>query len=345
MKNKLSFKSRILSLFFVAIACQQGLAQDIHFSQYLASPLDVNPALAGQFDGCFRLGGIYRSQWASVMGDDAFKTTSASFDAGILKEQLKGSFVGVGAHFFQDGAGTVRFNTTSVGGAVSYCQVLNAKRPTTISGGLSFNQYTRSIYFNKLSLEDPTEAVGISGGSSFIDIGAGLFYYMQPYEKMSYNVGLSFFHVNRPDQSFYIKSDRLASKINFHASSDIKLSDVFKIYPGGMISWEGGARQVVLYELNRLAVSDNLKAQAAIFFGVGTRITRPGADAAIFYFRYELYKLSIGLSYDVNISGLRRFSKYEGGPELALTYVIPCAKSNANNWQLKNRTKTYCPKF
>ncbi|MEK7227019.1 MAG: type IX secretion system membrane protein PorP/SprF, partial [Bacteroidota bacterium] len=41
-------------------------AQDIHFSQFLSSPMNLNPALAGQFDGDHRFVMNHRNQWSSV---------------------------------------------------------------------------------------------------------------------------------------------------------------------------------------------------------------------------------------------------------------------------------------
>ena len=42
-------------------------SQDLHFSQFMNSPLLINPANTGFIpDGDFRLGANYRNQWASV---------------------------------------------------------------------------------------------------------------------------------------------------------------------------------------------------------------------------------------------------------------------------------------
>ena len=41
-------------------------SQDIHFSMYPLSPLNINPALTGNFIGDFRANSIHRSQWSAV---------------------------------------------------------------------------------------------------------------------------------------------------------------------------------------------------------------------------------------------------------------------------------------
>ena len=51
-------------------------AQDPHFSQFFASPLTLNPAFTGKFDGVWRLAANHRDQWPSI--PKAYVTTSAS---------------------------------------------------------------------------------------------------------------------------------------------------------------------------------------------------------------------------------------------------------------------------
>ena len=61
-------------------------AQDVHFTQFNASPMLVNPALTGAFGGEWRASAIYRDQWRSVVGGAAFKTIAASFDMPIIRD-------------------------------------------------------------------------------------------------------------------------------------------------------------------------------------------------------------------------------------------------------------------
>ena len=63
-----------------------SLAQDPNFSQFFASPLTLNPALTGKFDGTFRLAGNYRNQWPSI--NNAFVTKTASADFHLLTDNL-----------------------------------------------------------------------------------------------------------------------------------------------------------------------------------------------------------------------------------------------------------------
>jgi len=57
-------------------------AQDIHWTMFDMSPLTLNPAFTGAYEGTFRVGGIYRSQWNSFT--TGFETPSVYVDAPIL---------------------------------------------------------------------------------------------------------------------------------------------------------------------------------------------------------------------------------------------------------------------
>src|SRR6201992_3436683 len=61
-------------------------AQDPGFSQFFASPLTLNPALTGKFNGVLRVAGNYRNQWPSI--NNAFITSTVSVDAPILTNKL-----------------------------------------------------------------------------------------------------------------------------------------------------------------------------------------------------------------------------------------------------------------
>ncbi|HXP51312.1 MAG TPA: type IX secretion system membrane protein PorP/SprF, partial [Bacteroidia bacterium] len=58
-----------------------SFGQDVHFSQFYESPLTLNPALCGVFNGQIFAEVNYRSQWTSVMGGGAgFNTMAATVE-------------------------------------------------------------------------------------------------------------------------------------------------------------------------------------------------------------------------------------------------------------------------
>src|ERR1700748_2299843 len=86
-------------------------AQDPHFSQFFASPLTLNPALTGKFDGDVRIAGNYRNQWPTI--NRAFTTGTVSADFHIMKNKISEVDtwgVGIMALTDQSAAGAVKFN-------------------------------------------------------------------------------------------------------------------------------------------------------------------------------------------------------------------------------------------
>ena len=64
---------------------KDAFAQDLHFSQFMNSPLLTNPANTGFIpDGDFRLGANYRNQWASVTAFP-YKTMSVFGDVQTME--------------------------------------------------------------------------------------------------------------------------------------------------------------------------------------------------------------------------------------------------------------------
>src|SRR5678810_1107516 len=70
-----------ITLFFLMIAANV-LAQDPHFSQFFSSPLTLNPAFTGKFNGQVRAAANYRNQWPTI--NRAYETGTASVDFPIL---------------------------------------------------------------------------------------------------------------------------------------------------------------------------------------------------------------------------------------------------------------------
>src|SRR5436189_2259979 len=86
---------KLLVCICALLASQLLKAQDPHFSQFFASPLTLNPAFTGKFDGQWRVAAIHRDQWPSI--PKAYVTTAASFDFGILKNKIpEGDIFGIG---------------------------------------------------------------------------------------------------------------------------------------------------------------------------------------------------------------------------------------------------------
>jgi type IX secretion system PorP/SprF family membrane protein len=323
---------------------QKSKAQDVHFSQHYLSPLNINPALVGQFDGCIRFNTSYRSQWSSVIGSSAFKTTSFSADAQLLKEPLNGNFIGAGINFYSDKAGDLAYGTQIIGFNLGYCQVLNRKKPLTLAAGFHISDWSKKIDISNAKLDNINDIPNLTTNVSFLDFGTGLFLYHQPLKWLNYNVGFSILHLNSVNQTFVRKVDDLGKKIQFHGSAYIQVSDAFTLIPNYVLISQQGTKQLHTSVLAKVLLDDNGRRETAIYFGLGTRFSKPAIDATTLYFRLDFYHFAAGLSYDFNVSQLRFVSHNLGGPEFALQYLIRCPKSKATTYYGRGK-KMFCPKF
>lgn len=197
MKNLLLFKlifSIILSMFWM----QNGLTQDLIYSQFYNAPGYLNPALNGQFNGDLRMNLIYRSQWTKVPGALNNYTFSADY-------QVPDFGGGIGVIINKSSEGTAYLSKLNMAGVYSYSVVINEN---TLSFGVQGGVTNRRIDYDQLVFPDQINAGGIiSGGGTgasypinnnkyFFDAAAGI-----NYVSGNLMVGISGQHLNRPNES------------------------------------------------------------------------------------------------------------------------------------------------
>ena len=106
----------ILNLAIVSVSFFNSQAQDFHFSQFYASPLTLNPALTGKFNGHMRLSSVYRAQWSNVNTTSyLYQTPSFSADFNLFKNKI-----GLGVVLLNDQTNNKTFNTLEGGLSASY---------------------------------------------------------------------------------------------------------------------------------------------------------------------------------------------------------------------------------
>src|SRR6478672_2220111 len=99
-------------------------AQDLHFSQFMNSPLLTNPANTGFIpDGDYRLVVNFRNQWSSIM-TVPYKTMSAFGDAQIMKDRFENGWIGLGGVILKDVAGSGNLTSTKIYGSIAYHQMM-----------------------------------------------------------------------------------------------------------------------------------------------------------------------------------------------------------------------------
>ncbi|MCK5856303.1 MAG: PorP/SprF family type IX secretion system membrane protein [Bacteroidales bacterium] len=319
-------------------------AQDIHFSQYLNSPLNLNPALSGFSDAKYRFILNHRSQWASVTVP--YKTYSAAVDMQLWKRKRQRDIFGLGLVFNNDEAGDSHFGTTQGAISFSYIKALNRRNRNLLSFGAQLFFSQRSIDYTHLyfpnqwngNAHDPNIQNGeyfSQSNFTYFDISAGVHWFSIANSNLNFNTGVSVWHINQPAQSLMNDTKvNLAIKILAYSEVQIDLDGNNALFPSIYFAQQGPFSELTLGLRYKYIVHPNSHNFTAINFGLFGR----NADALILQFGLDYKKFKIMGSYDFNLSGLRSASNYLGGYEISIIFSI-------DKHKVRKTTSMPCPIF
>lgn len=332
-------KNFIVSIITTALF-SATLAQDVHYSMPHMMPLYLNPAMTGFFDGTVRFGAIYRNQWfyqpygASGAG---YQTIGGFADVSLLKEKLKGDYLGIGVSVNYDKAGTVNLTNTNAILNLAYSKSFGRRTKHSIALGLQGELAMRSFGNINGTFSD---GIVESFGKQIMnfDAGAGLRYHVVVGDKYNLYAGFAYSHILSPNLSFLNATDKLGSKMTGSFGAQISINDKFNVAPA----------IVGTYQKSSLFVLPGVSAQYLFHlqnfddnrfsFGCNFRFSRPVPDAVIPTVKLDIYNISLALAYDITVSEFMRANKSVGAIEVGLQYIIKPAKHS----RLDN---TSCPKF
>lgn len=338
-------------LFIIIFLAQvfQVNAQDMHFSQYWGSPLNLNPSLTGVFDGNIRLNAIYRNQW---FANSSFSTYSGSVDASLFKDKLNGNILGIGANFYQDVQGEGTFQNTGVGISLSYNQRISSQKsahyiglgfqPSFINKQINLNNLVYGNLFEINNNTDPIDAFGYDN-NMVINFNAGISYFANFDNKHNLGFGFAVANIGEPNISFGTSADDiLYRRFTANASGKIMLNNnVVSILPTTLFHKQGPHQQINFGSYVGFLVNEqkNLSLYVGAMYRMsGYEEAGFGSDAFIGGFRLEYQSLDFGFAYDITTSDLRQAATFMGGPELYVIYTIGTSPRGY-------RDKLNCPKF
>lgn len=327
-------------------------AQDMHFSQFNETPALVNPALTGSGD--LRASLNYRKQWKKVT--TPFNTFGVSFETRTHTKKKKSeagdfgsrandkpkSFLGAGLSVFRDNAGDGKLSLTQINfsgaafvptGEKSYFSIgLQSGYGRRRVNGADFifpNQYAEGGY-------DP----GIESGEGFagtrfgyLDLGAGAQWMynnkdrgLSDRSEFKMHVGAAVYHLNSPRQKFINEGvESLPARLVVHADVLFSVPKTRLVaVPSLLFQRQGSNMEVVAGSLVKYKLNDNstkytnYAKQTNLCAGIYYRTF----DAVILQGLLEWQEqFAIGLSYDLNVSGLRPASRMRGATEIVLRYA------------------------
>ncbi len=332
LKTKLYL--RFLSTLFLLMTVKWLSAQDIHFSQYYNSPLTTNPALTGVSGGDIRFGGLYRSQWNSA--NSPFRTAQVGADKKFYTMAHTKWWFSGGINVFYDRAGDANIENTNVQLSGSFTRMLDRQNFMTIGVGVGFGQ--RNFDFGNLTFDDqwdgavfdPSRAINESFDDTnlmYPDFGAGFNWRGQGNkfmgkERTKIDLGAAAYHLNRPNQSFN-KSDksRLPVRMSVYLLPIFQLNKDGDLVGHATYQMQGKYREALAGAGYRYHISTKRAKEIAVQLGFSFRFNAIG-DAFIPAAELHYRQLMVGLSWDVNVSDFSAATNRNGGPEIAIRYII-----------------------
>ncbi|MEM9888393.1 MAG: PorP/SprF family type IX secretion system membrane protein [Bacteroidota bacterium] len=216
--------ANLLITTFLLLAFVAGKAQDIHFSQFGNSPLNLNPALTGIFEGDRRFVANLRGQWNDTPDPSplTYRTLSLAYDMSFPNQNYQKRFFSAGILLNYDMAGDSKLTTFNLGLTGSYTVRVSKEFYLSAGGMLAYNN--RSFDFSDLQFDqqydketsqfDPNAANGESFSSNpsvnMFDVSGGLnLHYRHPQRsrRIFGDVGVGFMHFNEPEQAFLSDDD------------------------------------------------------------------------------------------------------------------------------------------
>ncbi len=324
-------------------------AQDLHFSQFFETQMIRNPALTGVFIGDVRTNTGYRSQWNSIT--KAYKTAFAS---GEVKYKVgKGhDYLALGVYALTDWSGSIQLTTTQAMPSINYFKSLSNTKPMYLSVGFALGLFQRTFDVSKITTNNqyignqyvPSASIGENLSNTSIykfDASTGIAFNTQlgASEINNLYVAVAYHHFNKPNISFYSdNSIVLAPKLAFNAGYKFAIGALHYVTMQAETSKQDVYNETILgatysHNLTPFADDQSLFLHSGLMFRYG--------DAIIPVIKIDVRKITIGISYDVNISSLRRVTGGRGGVECTFSYRGWYKSSRVS----KEERQLFCPKF
>jgi type IX secretion system PorP/SprF family membrane protein len=339
---------RYITIVLIACSlCRESLAQDLHFSQFMNSPLLTNPANTGFIpDGDYRLGVNYRNQWSSIMSIP-YKTMSVFGDVQTMSNEDNTGWLGVGGVILRDVAGSGNLTSTKIYGSIAYHQMINAG--SLVSLGFNVGWVNKRIDVTNLKFPDqfdghffdsklPTSVVLSKTNINYIDLQVGANYAYFPDDRTYFNAGFSTMHINRARESFFDTDaagvdNKISLRHNAFINGSYKLNDQWIINPNVYFSYQAKSWELV----GGVNAHYNLS-------GDGEKILIGGLyyrhqDAVIPMIGLGVKDYTFTFTYDATMSTLKNYNNTRGAFEFSLVKQGMFDRYNGN------RKQSMCPSF
>ncbi len=305
---------------FVLLILRGGtlFAQDPMFSQFYASPLQLNPALTGSAEAPF-IALNYRSQFPSFQDGAAYSTFAASYD-----QHLSGLNSGIGLSLMADDAGQGILRKIYASLHYSYKVTINDDLAARI--GVEAGIIQNRVDWDKLIFPDQLDplngAFNLDGSKRFtaeiqpnsltntlFDLSTGVVFYGS-----KFFAGVSAKHLATPNEGFLNVNDNLRVGLpirwSLHGGYEITLTKPTRFKQGSFLT------PTIMY----VKQGDFGQIMAGAYGGFGAIVagfyyrhanTNPGDVISVIGFKHEYFKVSYSYDFSVGSLGGRTGGSHE----------------------------------
>lgn len=302
-------------------------AQDTHFSMFYKSPVMLNPANTGNFDGKWRAVTNYRKQGDFVY--NPYSTNVLTIDAPVFIWNKTG---GLGITAVNDRTDDNTLNTSSI--QVTTSQFIKLSQNSFLHTGFGFAVANKSINMNSLTF--PSQFDNSTGffnpnfqnnekfqtyNKWYVDLSVGVMW-SYVFSKTKFQIGAAMFHYNQPKLDFVSDELRLKPKYQIHAYLEKEISNNLFIKPRILYTTTSKASETLLG--TDFGVNFENEFFKKIYLGIYCRggIKRI-FDATIFNlgFAYKHFNFNFNYDYAINVFSSENYNDMTF--EIAVKYTFP----------------------
>lgn len=333
MVKSSNMQNKILLFLIILAFCFKAKAQDLHYSQFYNSPLNINPALTGIFNGDQRINVSYRNQWKFVPVN--WTTFSIAYDRKHYLSNEK-HFLGFGGNLNYDRQGDSKLTLTGINLAASYTRKLTENH--LLSGGVIIGFSSRGFNTSNLTWDKQWDGVSFNpnapNGENFnfqrvnlLETAAGINYRLQKTSRTFVDVGVGAYHLHQPSTTFYnTPKQSLPLHLAFNAVGNIRLIQALDLQVSGLHQIQEEYNETVFGGLLKFYVNQKRGKETQVHVGVAYRT----AGSTIPTFAIQFNEWYASFSYDLDATNFNKIvSSNRGGPEFHLRYIIKAVKPMA----------------
>jgi len=244
----------------------------------------------------------------------------------MLANQMDKSILGVGLVLMGDRTATGAYNSNYASLSTAYHQALDEEGFQHLAVGFQGSLGTRMLDYNRVSFNNQFASRGfdlslsnnenfVTRRSAYVDFNFGLMYnYLK--DRNRFFIGTSYYHLNQPKMSFLGNDENtLPARATVHAGASFLVGAQGELFLSGQFMNQAGVNSTTFgfaYGYSPYQMEDNNVFYAGLFYR--------NQDAVYPYLGYLLNEVQIGLSYDINTSGIQTGNRRNKSFELSVIY-------------------------